>query len=420
MESVLVQKPSKITNGIIKLEGSKSISNRVQIIRALTGKDFAIDNLSISDDSKNLATLLSQSGDTYDTGHAGTCYRFMTGYLSIQDGEQILTGSERMKGRPIGPLVDALRSLGAQIDYMENEGYPPLRIGSLDKSNYNKNISISGSVSSQYLSSLLMIAPVLPDGLQLQITDKLVSRPYLDMTLRIMERFGVKHSWINETTIDVPHQDYVAQDFTVESDWSAASYHYIIAAFSEEASITLEGLFEDSLQGDSAIVKIAESFGVRSTFKNDQLVLTKDASLKKDIFEYDFLQAPDLAQSVAVMAAGLGIYSVFTGLDTLKIKETDRITALRQELEKLQVFVSLLPAKFSPKSDVEYYAINGTVSAENPVEIETYKDHRMAMAFAPIAAIVPMRILKPKVVTKSYSNYWKDLETLGFTLDYQN
>ena len=419
MESVFVQKPSEITKGTIKLEGSKSISNRVQIIRALTGQDFKIDNLSISDDSNNLATLLSQSGDVYDTGHAGTCYRFMTGYLSIQDGEQVLTGSERMKERPIGPLVDALRSLGAQIDYMENEGYPPLRIGSLDQSNYNREISISGSVSSQYLSSLLMIAPVLPDGLQLKITDKLVSRPYLDMTLRIMERFGVKHTWLDNMTIDVPHQSYTAQDFVVESDWSAASYHYIIAAFSDQAEITLEGLFEDSLQGDSAIVDIAESFGVRSTFQNGHLVLNKDASLKKDIFEYDFLQAPDLAQSVAVMAAGLGIYSVFTGLDTLKIKETDRITALRQELEKLQVFVSLLPAKFSPKSDVEYYAINGSVTSEAPANIETYKDHRMAMAFAPLAVISPIRILKPMVVTKSYSNYWKDLETLGFTLAYQ-
>lgn len=418
MESVLVQKSSPVTKGVIKLEGSKSISNRVQIIRALSGDDFQIHNMSIGDDSKNLAGLLSQTGDTFDTGHAGTCYRFMTGFLSIQEGEQVLTGSSRMKERPIGPLVAALRSLGAQIEYIEKEGYPPLRIGTLDQSKYNRSVDISGSVSSQYLTSLLLIAPVLPQGLQLHIKGKLVSRPYLEMTLRIMERFGVKHSWLDEVTIDVPHQSYKTQDYTVESDWSAASYHYEIAAFSDQAEITLEGLFEDSLQGDSAIAKISESFGIQSTFKDDQLVLTKDASLSKDLFEYDFLQAPDLAQSVAVMAAGLGTYSVFTGLDTLKIKETDRIAALRTELEKLQVFVSLLPPKFSPKSDMEYYAINGNVISESPVEIETYKDHRMAMAFAPLALISPIKILKPMVVTKSYSQYWKDLEALGFKLDF--
>lgn len=418
MESVIVQKPSPNTRGTIKLEGSKSISNRVQIIRALSGNDFEIDNMSIGDDSKNLAGLLSQTGSTFDTGHAGTCYRFMTGFLSIQDGEQVLTGSERMKERPIGPLVDALRSLGAQIEYIENEGYPPLRIGTLDQSTYQRSVDISGSVSSQYLTSLLLIAPVLPQGLQLHIKGKLVSRPYLDMTLRIMEHFGVKHTWLDDVTIDVPHQSYTTQDFTVESDWSAASYLYEIAAFSEQAEITLQGLFEDSLQGDSAIAEIAESFGVKSTFVDGQLVLTKDATAVKDIFEYDFLQAPDLAQSVAVMAAGKGIYSVFTGLETLKIKETDRIAALKNELEKLQVFVSLLPPKFSPKSNNEYYAVNGTAGSESPVEIETYKDHRMAMAFAPLAIKAPIRILKPMVVTKSYSNYWKDLETLGFQLEF--
>lgn len=419
MESVLVSKSSRSTSGTIKLEGSKSISNRSLIIRALSGHDFTIENLSIGDDTNILQTMLSQSPEEeYNTGHAGTCYRFMTGFLALQEGDQILTGSARMKERPIGPLVDALRGLGAKIEYLENEGFPPLQIGTLDQQAYNRDVKISGSVSSQYLSSLLMIAPVLPNGIRLHIQDKLVSRPYLVMTLKIMENFGVNHEWIDDMTIDIVHQTYQPKDFVVESDWSAASYHYEIAAFSDEAHIVLEGLFEDSLQGDRAIADIAKSYGVNSSFENGQVILTKDASAKKDLFEYNFLKEPDLAQSVAVMAAGLGTYSVFSGLETLKIKETDRISALQSELQKLQVFLSKLPAKFSPKSDDEFYAVNGNAVSEEPVSIETYRDHRMAMAFAPLACLFPIRILKPKVVTKSYSKYWEDLKTLGFELDF--
>lgn len=419
MDSVLVSKTSTKTSGVIQLEGSKSISNRALIIRALSAQDFNIENLSIGDDTNILQKLLSQPVDEeYNTGHAGTCYRFMTGYLALQEGDQILTGSARMKERPIGPLVDALRGLGAKIDYLENESFPPLRIGTLDKDAYDRNVKISGSVSSQYLSALLMIAPVLPKGIRLHIQDKLVSRPYLIMTLKIMENFGIHHEWLDDMTIDIQHQDYTGKDFIVESDWSAASYHYEIAAFSKEADITLEGLFEESLQGDRAIADIAKSYGVHSSFKNGQVILTKDASSKTDLFEYNFLKQPDLAQSVAVLAAGLGIYSVFSGLETLKIKETDRIAALKTELQKLEVYLSKLPAKFSPKSDDEFYAVNGTAVSDTPVSIETYKDHRMAMAFAPLACLFPIRILKPAVVTKSYSKYWEDLKSLGFELEY--
>jgi len=421
MESVLVSKSSAKTIGTIKLEGSKSISNRALIIRALSGHEFNIENLSIGDDTNILQVLLSQSADEeYNTGHAGTCYRFMTGFLALQEGEQVLTGSARMKERPIGPLVDALRGLGAAIEYLENEGYPPLRIGTLDRETYNRDVKISGSLSSQYLSALLMIAPVLPNGIRLHIQDKLVSRPYLVMTLKIMENFGVSHEWIDEMTIDITHQDYQSKDFIVESDWSAASYHYEIAAFSEEANIVLEGLFEDSLQGDRAIADIATAYGVESSFTGGQVILRKDSSKQKDLFEYNFLKQPDLAQSVAVMAAGLGIYSVFSGLETLKIKETDRISALKAELEKMQVFLSKLPAKFSPKSDDEFYAVNGTAVSEGPISIETYKDHRMAMAFAPLGCLFQIRILKPSVVTKSYSKFWEDLKSLGFEVQFED
>lgn len=419
MESVLVKHPTGITKGNIKLEGSKSISNRVLIIRALSGDNFSIDNLGASDDTEIMTNLLQQENESeYDAGHAGTCYRFMTAYLALQKGEQVLTGSERMKERPIGPLVEALRTLGVNIAYMENDGYPPLKIGELNPDKYNRDVNISGSVSSQYLSALLMIAPVLPDGLCLHIQDSLVSRPYLEMTLGIMEEFGVKHEWKDDMTIDVQHQAYKGKSFVVESDWSAASYYFSIAALSKDTDISLEGLFETSLQGDSAIVDIAKSFGVVATYGNGMWRLTKDNSLRKELYEYDFIKEPDLAQTVAVMAAGTGIYSILTGLETLKIKETDRIKALQNELGKFQVYLSKLPAKFSPRSDVEFYAINGSVTADAEMEIETYKDHRMAMAFAPIGLLKALIILKPKVVSKSYAGYWKDLQQLGFDLTF--
>ncbi len=417
MTHTLVSKTSKITKGTIHLEGSKSISNRALIIRALSKQDFSIDHLSISDDSNILQRLLAQTDDVYDAGHAGTCYRFMTAYLALQSGSQTLTGSARMKERPIGPLVEALRTIGADIDYIENEGYPPLQIKDFDQDRYQNKVSISGGVSSQYLSALLMIAPQLPQGLTMHITDTLVSRPYLEMTLRIMQEFGVDHEWINEMTIHVGPQSYQGKAYTVESDWSAASYHYAIAAFSEEAEIELHGLFQDSLQGDSAIADIATAFGVQSSFANNVVTITKTKDSKpKELFEYDFIRQPDLAQSVAVMSAGMGVYSMFSGLSTLKIKETDRILALQQELAKVQVFLSLLPKKFSPKSDEDYYAINGAATAEEAPEIETYKDHRMAMAFAPLGLLFPIKILKPDVVSKSYISYWDDLKKLGFSL----
>ncbi len=421
MKSVLVNHPSGIVKGHITLEGSKSISNRALIIRALSGAQFDIENLGASDDTDIMIRLLQQdSSQEYNAGHAGTCYRFMTAYLALQKGEQVLTGSERMKERPIGPLVEALRSVGVAINYLEKDGYPPLQIGEVNPDTYNRDVQISGNMSSQYLSALLMIAPSLPDGLCMHIQDTLVSRPYLEMTLKVMEEFGVHHSWVDENTIDVKQQAYQAKPFIVESDWSAASYYFSIAALAKEADITLEGLFSNSLQGDIAIKDIAMAFGVKATFENGNWRLQKDASLRKDLYEYDFIKQPDLAQTVSVMSAGTGMYSIFTGLETLKIKETDRIAALQNELSKAQVFMSKLPAKFSPKSTDEFYAINGEVNMEEVIEIETYKDHRMAMAFAPLGLIKPIKILKPEVVSKSYHGFWKDLESLGFNLEFSD
>jgi len=419
MKIAKVHKSTPTVEGTIHLEGSKSISNRVLIIKALCEDSFSIENLSPSDDTNILQKFLTQSSsEPYDAGHAGTSFRFSTAYLSLQEGTQILTGSDRMKERPIGPLVDALRSIGATIDYIENEGYPPLNIGTFQKDKYQRNVSISGATSSQYLSALLLIAPTLPDGLQLNITEKLVSRPYLEMTLRIMAHFGVSHTWVNDMTIDIKSQKYNGSDIVIESDWSAASYFYEIAAFAKEAKIELKGLFEDSFQGDRAIADFATKLGIDTRFGDQTITITKSDRKLPDVFEYNFLKEPDLAQSIAVLSAGIGVYSIFSGLETLKIKETDRIAALKAELEKVDVFLSLLPAKFSPKSTGEYYAINGTANKDKKPQFATYKDHRMAMAFAPLGSLFPVTIEKPMVVTKSYASYWDDLQRLGFEVQF--
>lgn len=420
MEIARVHKTTSNVEGTIHLEGSKSISNRVLIIQSLCKDQFTIENLSPGDDTNILQKFLHQSPEeVYDAGHAGTSYRFTTAYLSMQEGTQILTGSERMKERPIGPLVDALRSIGASIDYIENEGYPPLKIGTLQKEKYQREVSISGAMSSQYLSALLLIAPTLPEGLKLHITDKLVSRPYLEMTLRIMSHFGVAHEWVDDMTIDIQAQSYQAKDIFIESDWSAASYFYEIAAFADEAKIELTGLFNDSLQGDRAIANFATKLGIDTSFGERSITITKSKRPLPEVFEYNFLKVPDLAQSIAVLSAGIGVYSIFSGLETLKIKETDRIAALKTELEKVDVFLSLLPAKFYPNSTDEYYAVNGKANKEKAPQFETYRDHRMAMAFAPLASLFPITIEKPMVVTKSYASYWDDLQSLGFDVKFE-
>jgi len=414
MTRVRIEKADKKAKGTIRLSGSKSISNRVLIIRALCDQDFEISNLSDSDDTKTLLELLSSDASELDAHHAGTTFRFMTSYLASREGEQVLTGSQRMQERPIKALADALIAMGADITYINKEGYPPIKIGSPKRSLDNK-ISLSAGISSQYISSLLLIAPTLPEGLEITLIGDLVSRPYLEMTLRIMEYFGVKHSWDGDT-IKVAPQSYVAKNFYVEADWSAASYYYIIAAMAEEIDLTLEGLSQDSLQGDSAIVDLGKSFGLETTYDGHSIRIQKGGD-RTDFLEYNFIECPDIAQSICTMAAGTGINGLFTGLQTLKIKETDRIAALQAELAKVHVYLSKLPAKFSKKSGVEYYMLDGTIDGDEIAPtFDTYKDHRMAMAFGPLAMLFPIEINDHMVVTKSYPNYWKDLESLGFEI----
>lgn len=411
MRVIRLSHPTGKLTGKVRLDGSKSISNRILIIRALCDAHFELNHLSSSDDTTTLKNLLADASDVYDAHHAGTTFRFLTAYLSIQEGTQELTGSERMKERPIGPLVDALRQLGADIDYIENEGYPPLKIKSFDKENYNRTISVKADISSQYITALLLIAPSLPKGLELSLVGDLVSEPYLNMTLSALSEFGISFQKENGKITILPQQ-YQAKTYDVEADWSAASYYYSIVALAKSCDIQLDGLFSESIQGDAKIKDISTLFGVNSKFRNGSLFLKKEGNGKENVF-YDFINQPDLTQTVAVMCAGLGTKAEFTGLKTLKIKETDRITALQNELKKIGSDMPLGRIDHGQ----EYYEINEKVNFKNVPRFATYKDHRMAMAFAPLALIHPIEIESPEVVSKSYPAFWEDLQSLGFVIE---
>ena len=405
MTSITVHKTDRKINGVIDLARSKSISNRALIIRALSNQDFPIHHLANAKDTRLLNALLPSESEIRDAGAAGTTFRFLTAYLSLQKGTQVLTGTERMKQRPIGILVDALRHLGANISYLENEGYPPLKIGPPDNFGQTSTLTIAANTSSQYISALLMIAPTLPKGLSLTLAGKVVSRPYIEMTLRLMQYFGVQHEWIGDTIHVVP-QKYLPKEFTVEADWSAASYYYAKAAFADEVDLQINGLYPNSVQGDAVLVDMMKVFGVVTDFNEAGIRLRKDPSLSRPKFEWDFIRCPDLAQTLFVVCGGLGIEGWFTGLETLRIKETDRIGAMQTELNK--VGVSLTEA--ADKED--YYIVRQGAKVTGSPIFSTYEDHRMAMALAPLAMFGKVRVAEPNVVEKSYPAFWEDLERL--------
>ncbi|MGB1120962.1 MAG: 3-phosphoshikimate 1-carboxyvinyltransferase [Saprospiraceae bacterium] len=405
MEILKVSRSNKTVKGKIDLAGSKSINNRALIIRALCNEYFPIQRMANAKDTETLQRLLASKSDVLDAGPAGTTFRFMTAFLSLQEGTQTLTGSERMKQRPIGVLVEALRTLGANIEYLENDGYPPLRIHAPNPLTVNQ-LSIPASVSSQYISALLMIAPTLENGLELTLTGKIVSRPYIQMTLNLMAYFGVNHEW-KGNMISVKPQQYQPREFTVEADWSAASYYYAIAAFAnDDLDLQLDGLFENSVQGDAVIAKIGEHFGIQSQFNETGVRLTKVKNHTQSDFNYNFLECPDIAQTLAVICGGLGVKGEFSGLETLKIKETDRVAALNAELAKAKVNFEEL--------SFDTCKIEGKATFDATPQFPTYEDHRMAMAFAPLAMLHEVLIEAPKVVEKSYPDFWKDLESLMF------
>ena len=405
----IVSKADTSLKGNIILPSSKSIANRALIIHALSYSPFPIENLSDSDDTKVMEQVFNSNSNQFDIGHAGTAMRFLTAFLSQIVGEWTITGSDRMKQRPIGILVDALAKLGARIEYLENEGFPPLKIyGSHLKGCV---LELDGSISSQYISALLMIAPTIEDGLTLRLKNKTTSRPYIEMTLKLMEQFGVKHVW-KGNEIRISEQKYRTRPFSVEADWSGASYWYQMAVLAEEVDVELVGLRTQSLQGDAVLAQWFEQLGIQTTGTEQGSRLTKNGQALPKFLQLNFIENPDVSQTFAVLCVMKQIPFHFTGLETLKIKETNRIAALQDELAKFGAQLTE-PAQGELKWD-------GTFSLERQAlpEIETYHDHRMALAFAPACQLSgPVAILDPMVVTKSYPGYWEDLKKVGFEIE---
>lgn len=392
----------------IKLTTSKSESNRVLIIHAILNRSFQIQACSLAEDTVILKELLSSTENELNVGHAGTTMRFLTAFFATQQRNLILTGSKRMQERPIKILVEALNHIGADITYIDKIGYPPLKI---NKSNtfLGGEIEIDGSISSQYISALLLIAPTLENGLKLKLSGKIVSKPYIQMTLEIMRHFGVDVIK-NKSELIVLKSNYKPLDFKVEADWSAASYWYSIAALSLNAKIEIKGLKQFSLQGDSKIANLYTYFGVKTKYLKNSIIISKTQhNLQKIPSKINFKNFPDLAQTFAVTAAALNISVYLTGLSTLKVKETNRIVALKTELTK---------CKFDVEIKENGLQINkkAKVGSFKNVVISTYNDHRMAMAFAPLALLYPIVIENENVVKKSYPNFWKDLEKGNFTI----
>ncbi|WP_046758951.1 3-phosphoshikimate 1-carboxyvinyltransferase [Kordia jejudonensis] len=402
--NIKLQKSTLHKQSKIAITGSKSESNRLLLLQALYA-NISIANISNSDDATLMQKALKSSDSVKDIHHAGTAMRFLTAYYATQEGQKItLTGSSRMQERPIQILVEALQQLGADIQYTKNEGYPPLHIQG--KTLQGNQVTLAANVSSQYISALLLIAPTLENGLTLTLNGKITSVPYINMTLALLNQLGVQTNF-EGNTITVSHFEATQETkhFTVESDWSSASYFYSLVALSEiETTITLSAYKENSLQGDSCLAEIYQKFGVTTVFNENTITLTKTHEATQETIKLDLKNAPDIAQTIAVTAFGLQLSCEMIGLHTLKIKETDRLVALKVELEKLGANVDI--------TDKSLHLHKASKINEN-VTIATYKDHRMAMAFAPLALRVPIEIEKADVVSKSFPDFWKDLETIG-------
>lgn len=416
---VLIRKSTRNLQGEITLPSSKSISNRLLIIQALCEENFQVENLSLAHDTVLMKELLIEIHKNellgrkshvmeLDAENAGTVFRFITAFLAAKPGVFMLDGDARMRERPVGELVDALNKLGADIEYTAVKSYPPINIkGKILKGG---EVEINAGISSQFVSALLMIAPTMVEGLTIQLKGSISSKPYIKMTISLMEQFGANVEWINNT-LKVAGQAYSSGNISVEGDWSAASYWYLMAAFSEEVNLVLEGLQKDSIQGDAVIADVFKNFGVETVFIENGIRLSKSKYRLKN-FKFDFTNYPDLVQAVAVCCAGLNIPARFSGLHSLKIKETDRLSALKNELSKLGNIVEV-------RGDELNILPSGTnifTSGQN-LTFKTYNDHRMAMALAPLSILFPEIIIEdPAVVSKSYPGFWDDMQKLGFDL----
>lgn len=403
----IIKSPEGMWQADVKLPASKSISNRALILNALSYSPFPIQNLSDCDDTNVLVRALESNDRDFDIQAAGTAMRFLTAFLAKIVGEWTITGTERMKNRPIRALVDALNSLGARIEYIEKEGFPPLRI--FGSALQGGEISLAGNVSSQYISALLMIAPTMENGLVLHLTGDVISKPYIQLTLQLMKQFGVEAEWQGESTLRVAPQSYRPVPFTVEADWSAASYWFEMMALSRSAHIRLQGLFKHSFQGDAMGARLFSQLGVGYDF-GEGLTLRRTGQITRK-FVHNFVNEPDLAQTFAVTCAMLDVPFYFNGLQTLRIKETDRISALKNELKKLGYVLK------DPAAGVLAWDGERCEPESNPI-INTYEDHRMALAFAPVALVRKegIRISNPFVVSKSYPHFWEHLLAAGFSV----
>lgn len=411
MKAILEHGSFPVKNVKINISGSKSESNRMLILQAQF-PNISIENLSESDDTKVLLEGLKTTNGTVDVHHAGTAMRFLTAYFAAkEDTEIILTGSQRMQERPIGILVNALKSLGADIEYLKNEGFPPLKIKG--KSLQKSEVKIKANISSQYISALMLVAPMFPNGLRIYLEGKTTSMPYIEMTLSLLKSIGIKGDFSKNEILISSEKNVETKTLVVESDWSSASYFYSLLALSENAEMTLGSYSNKSLQGDSALALIYDSLGVKTVFNTSEgiISLSKKKTELPDSLLLDLSNTPDLAQTIAVTCFGLDISCKLTGLHTLKIKETDRLLALKNELEKMGATIQV---------DDDSLNLEKATKINSNKSIETYQDHRMAMAFAPLSLKTKLAINDAEVVSKSYPNFWKDLQKVGIKCVLEN
>lgn len=404
LQHLHIYKSNPTVQTTIQLPASKSESNRALIIQALSEEEITLRNLSEARDTQTMQRLLQSNEPELDVLDAGTTMRFLIAYCTARKPGKIIKGTPRMHQRPVRILVDALREIGADIQYLQEEGYPPVHVRGMTLDQSMKHVQMRGDVSSQYISALLMIAPTFDHGLLLELVGKIGSRPYINMTLSLMQQFGVAPIWENERAIRVEPSEYLSGNYTIESDWSGASYWYSFMALAEQGELVLKGLRKDSFQGDQAIVKIMENLGVHTQFEAEGVRLSKQG--EKRPFSYDFSDCPDLAQTVAVACAATGVPCTMLGLESLRIKETDRIAALQTELTKIG-------AKLSEEDERWNLVPSAKEVWPEKLLIETYDDHRMAMAFAPLVMKSPLMIENPEVVNKSYPRFWENLQQAG-------
>lgn len=406
MKQVELSVTSKLTAVNLSISGSKSESNRLLLLQKLFG-NIQLSNISDAQDVVVMQKALSENSSRVDVHHAGTAMRFLTAYFAIAEQKSVtLTGSERMQNRPIQILVEALQNVGADIQYLKKEGFPPLFIHG---KNISKNeIVMNANVSSQYISALLLVAPKLTNGLKLKLKGEITSLPYLKMTLQLLEKVGVEYTFKNQLIEVFPKNKIETLEYTIESDWSSASYHFSIVALAEHLELKLKHFKKDSLQGDAKLIEIYQDFGVKTSLDNGILKLRKEENFQlPETIKFNLIDQPDLAQTIAVTCLGLGIDCQLTGLHTLKIKETDRLQALKNELEKFGAHVEI---------DEQSLRLKSPKKLNTDILVKTYQDHRMAMAFAPLAIKTKLKIEHPDVVEKSYPNFWKDLKKIGFNV----